>query len=146
MGIVKLNNLRVLEKKLGEIINEWYLVQSPIDNHYLMIIPNSTNGYNYFEVFLDRENKIVHLYDGLESYKGGLSAINAINNDILNEFSLLMGVDLKNIIIAIYSPEYTINNVYICIYNSNGFGGNLQKGMEYKPFVSKVKDQLKDRI
>lgn len=141
MSIIKVNDLNVVKKNLGEIINDWYIFDIKGEKHYIMLIPNgTTEGYNYFEVFIDKENKIVHLYDGLESYKSGLSSINMMTNSMIEGFSKLMGIDTKEITIAIYCPDNTSTDVYICIYTLDGFGGKLDSKKAYKPFIVKVEN------
>ncbi|MGU8947793.1 hypothetical protein ACV3Z6_15590, partial [Clostridium perfringens] len=62
---------------LGEINPESYLIKNAKDNTYLLALPNNLNGYNYFEVYIDKLNKSIHVFDSLDNRKGGTSAINS---------------------------------------------------------------------
>lgn len=42
------------------------------DNTYLLVLPNNFNGYNYFEVYIDKLNRSIHVFDSLENKKGEL--------------------------------------------------------------------------
>ncbi|XZI06153.1 hypothetical protein ACSXE1_15995, partial (plasmid) [Clostridium perfringens] len=69
----------VIDKSLGEINHESYLIKNAKDNTYLLALPNNLNGYNYFEVYIDKLNRSIHVFDSLESRKGGTSAINSVD-------------------------------------------------------------------
>ncbi len=69
----------VIDKSLGEINPESYLIKNAKDNTYLLALPNNLNGYNYFEVYIDKLNRSIHVFDSLENRKGGTSAINSVD-------------------------------------------------------------------
>ncbi|WP_300262550.1 hypothetical protein [Clostridium sp.] len=68
----------VIDKFLGEVNPESYLIKNAKDNTYLLALPNNLNGYNYFELYIDKLNRSIHIFDSLESRKGGTSAINSV--------------------------------------------------------------------
>ncbi|MCX0362326.1 hypothetical protein LI034_15130 [Clostridium perfringens] len=69
----------VIDKFLGEVNSESYLIKNAKDNTYLLALPNNLNGYNYFEVYINKLNRSIHVFDSLENRNGGTSAINNVD-------------------------------------------------------------------
>ncbi|XZK79949.1 hypothetical protein ACSXCB_16690 (plasmid) [Clostridium perfringens] len=102
----------VIDKSLGEINPESYLIKNAKDNTYLLALPNNLNGYNYFEVYIDKLNRSIHVFDSLENRKGRTSAINSVDRILEIRRPLNLDLDYK---LVIYYPDHSI---FQSLYNN----------------------------
>ncbi|EGT5619706.1 hypothetical protein BUL45_11610 [Clostridium perfringens] len=81
----------VIDKSLGEVNSESYLIKNAKDNTYLLTLPNNLNGYNYFEVYIDKLNRSIHVFDslGVASGKCGFTTLRAFSPLIPRVYRLL---------------------------------------------------------
>lgn len=117
------------------------VIRNTKENMYLLLIPNITNGYNYFEIYIDKENKLIHLFDSLESRKTGTSAINSVNYIV--EIKEALNLDYE---LLIYYPEFTINKACITSYNEKDGFSKWNNNNIYKPFLKKAELFLENKF
>ncbi|EDT22204.1 hypothetical protein ACHM2J_10760 [Clostridium perfringens] len=133
----------VIDKSLGEINPEGYLIKNAKDNTYLLALPNNLNGYNYFEVYIDKLNRSIHVFDSLENRKGGTSAINSVDRILKIRRPLNLDLDYK---LVIYYPDHSIFKACITTYHERkGFNKNRDY-VTYIPFLKKAELFLKNRF
>ena len=133
----------VIDKSLGEIDPESYLIKNAKDNTYILALPNNLNGYNYFEVYIDKLNRSIHVFDSLENRKGGTSAINSADEILKIRKHLNLDLDYK---LVIYYPYHILNEYCITTYHERkGFNKNRDY-VTYIPFMKKAELFLKNRF
>ena len=129
----------LIDKSLDKMNPESYLIKNAKDNTYLLALPNNLNGYNYFEVYIDKLNRSIHVFDSLENRKGGTSA-----DEILKiRKPLNLDLDYK---LVIYYPYHILNEYCITTYHERkGFNKNRDY-VTYIPFLKKAELFLKNRF
>lgn len=133
----------LLDKSLGEENSESYLIKNAKENMYLLAIPNNLSGYNYFEIYIDRLNRTIHLFDSLESRKNGTSAINSVDRILKIKRPLNLDLDYK---FVIYYPDHILNKACLTTYHEKkGFNKN-KDFVTYIPFMKKAELFLQNKF
>ncbi|PGC23553.1 hypothetical protein COM11_25065 [Bacillus pseudomycoides] len=117
------------------------------DNQFHLITENFHNmGYNHFELYVDAENSLLHIYDDIGWSTGGTSAINRINKYLIDK--IYTSLDLSNpeeAKVLIYFPESNTKGVGIVTYGYHveegkyDFGHPFDETSTYEPFINMAK-------
>lgn len=138
--------LKNLLKKENDKLNievtqrENYCVEvraTSVENLYHLLVENFWGyGFNYFELFVDKEKKIIHIFDSL---KNGTSMINRVDPYLFKELCKVLRVEeYRSVKMAIYYPEPGRDYISITVYSSQngdfGFGGRIDDEDIYSCF------------
>lgn len=115
------------------------LFKTHTENRYYMIAENFWNGNNFFEVYVDRDDNIIHIYDDIEKDTAGTSAINLISPEFAEELCRQVNILFSDkIVFAIYcTGEWKITTYGYSSEDKYDF--NIIKiNSVYKPFEEKM--------
>ncbi|PES30617.1 hypothetical protein [Bacillus cereus] len=126
-----------------------FLFPNIIDNRFHLITENFYNmGCNYFELYVDIENNLLHIYDDIGWGTRGTSAINRINKYLIDQiYTSLHLSNSEEAKILIYFPESNKKGVSIVTYGYHveegeyGFGHLFDETSTYEPFISMAKQR-----
>lgn len=111
-----------------------------IENSYHLLVENFWGyGFNYFKLFLDKEKKIIHVFDNLND---GTSMINRVDPYLINELCKELSIeDYREVKMAIYYQEPNRDYISITIYSLKDgkfeFGGRINDEDVYLKFKNK---------
>ena len=109
----------------------------------LKILNPHVTSCNCFEVYIDKLNRSIHVFDSLENRKGGTSAINSADEILKIRRPLNLDIDYK---LVIYYPDHSIFKACITTYHEKkGFNKNKDY-VTYIPFLKKAELFLKNRF
>ncbi|EOQ09126.1 hypothetical protein [Bacillus cereus] len=119
------------------------------DNQFHLITENFHNmGYNHFELYVDTENNLLHIYDDIGWGTRGTSAINRINKYLIDKiYTSLHLSNPEEAKVLIYFPESNTKSVGIVTYGYHaeegkyGFGHPFDETSTYEPFINMAKQR-----
>ncbi|PGC13670.1 hypothetical protein COM08_26280 [Bacillus wiedmannii] len=126
-----------------------FLFPNISDNRFHLIIENFYNmGCNYFELYVDIKNNLLHIYDDIGWVTRGTSAVNRINKHLIDKiYTSLHLSNSEEAKVLIYSPESNTKGVGIVTYGHHaeegkyGFGPPFNITSTYEPFINMAKQR-----
>ncbi|WP_237982674.1 hypothetical protein [Bacillus thuringiensis] len=127
-----------------------FLFPSIINNRFHLITENFYNmKCNYFELYIDTENNLLHIYDGIGLSTHGTSTINKINKYLIDKIYISLYLsNSEEAKVLIYFPESNSKGVGIVTYDyhaeeegKNGFGHPFDETSTYEPFINMAKQR-----
>ncbi|MED2765981.1 hypothetical protein P4283_28995 [Bacillus thuringiensis] len=123
-----------------------FLFPNIIDNRFHLITENFyTMSCNYFELYVDTKNNLLHIYYSIGL---GTSKINRINEYLIDKiYTSLYLYNSEEAKILIYFPERNTKEVGIVTYNYYaekgiyGFGHPFDEKSIYEPFINMAKQR-----
>ncbi|MEK4497431.1 hypothetical protein [Bacillus sp. FSL R12-0069] len=118
------------------------------ENRFLLVVHNfSKNGYNHFELYIDKGNNIFYIYDDTDEISPGTNAYNRIDNYFIEMVCKDENINIstpEEVKIRIYTPANggTGFEVQHRIYDVEGARiipfGWFKEISDYEPFVQKL--------
>ncbi|NKW97704.1 hypothetical protein [Bacillus toyonensis] len=126
-----------------------FLFPNISDNRFHLITENFHNmGYNHFELYVDTENHLLHIYDDIGWGTRGTSVINRINKYLIEKiYASLHLSNPQEAKVIIYFPENNTKGVGIATYGYHaredeyGFGHLFDETSTYEPFINMAKQR-----
>ncbi|PHF99164.1 hypothetical protein [Bacillus toyonensis] len=126
-----------------------FLFPNISDNRFHLITKNFHNmGCNHFELYVDTENNLLHIYDDIGWGTRGTSAINRIDKYLIDQiYTSLHLSNSEEAKVLIYFPESNTKGVGIATYGYHaeegeyGFGHPFDEKSTYEPFIGMAKQR-----
>ncbi|WP_416808758.1 hypothetical protein [Bacillus thuringiensis] len=126
-----------------------FLFPNIVDNRFHLITENFHNtGYNHFELYVEKENHLLHIYDDIGWLAKGTSVINIIDQYLIDKICACLHLsNPEEAKVIIYFPENHTQGVGIATYGYHaredeyGFGHPFDETSTYEPFINMAKQR-----
>ncbi|PEB54619.1 hypothetical protein COO03_05095 [Bacillus sp. AFS098217] len=126
----------------GDIF-DLFLFPTMREQQYHLVTENFHNmGYNHYLLYVDSDKNLLHIYDEISSTTGGTSAINRINDYLIEKvYEALNLGNPKKAKALIYFPEMNSTGVGIVTYGYHAdreeydFGHDISESNRHEPFI-----------